>query len=210
MTITSEYSHLISDEALQRGLKEQNDCEKIEDLQVLANQLCRMYVSLKKDQQQQPEVYLPGGEWNRHIETRGYIYKAWLNGDVNKTVEILRNFWRNELGIMVKQYATYQKLLEDADIRAKFIDQMSYDYMIWENLFDINPEELAVPPVGNSWGYYIKNVMIAPKALRYSVLANQITEITRDINHPVITEIGAGYGGFAYYLLRGDKKTNLC
>ncbi len=201
-----EYSYLISDEALQSGLEEHNDCVKVEELEVLANRLCQMYVRLKKDQKKQPEVYLPGGEWNRHIENRNYIYDAWLNGDIDKTIEIFRNFWRNDLGVMVKQYTTYQKLLEDADIRSQFIDQMSYDYMVWENLFDINPEELAVPPVGNPWGYYINNVMIAPKALRYNVLANQVTEITRDIKDPVIAEIGAGYGGFAYYLLRDKKK----
>jgi hypothetical protein len=82
---------------------------------------------------------------------------------------------------------------------------MCYDYMIWSNLLYLNPAELTLPPIGNPWGVAIDGIVIAPKALRYHLLATQIKEITRGTRRPVVAEIGAGYGGTAHYLLRGTE-----
>jgi putative sugar O-methyltransferase len=82
---------------------------------------------------------------------------------------------------------------------------MAHDYMVWLHLLSVSPSELTVPAVGNPWGYVVDNVMIGPKALRYHVLATQIQQITCDCKRPVIAEIGAGYGGTAYFVLRGQQ-----
>jgi putative sugar O-methyltransferase len=199
----SEYDAFVSDEALLKGLADRHDDATTDEMAPLVEELCDFYSSLKSEQTRQDEIYLPGGEWQVHIDARSEYYQPWLDHDIAAATETLGNFWRGELGI-VQQYASYNTLKDCADARVRFSDQLAYDFMVWSNLFGADVQELAVPRVGNPWGYYIENVLVAPKALRYHVLATQINEITRDAGHPVISEIGAGYGGVAHYLLRGD------
>ena len=202
--MTLEYASYISEEALLRGMAEQTDPASPEEVAPLVGTLCDMYAILKQEQAKQPEVYQPGGEWTVYIEARAEFYRAWLERDISGTTQILGNFWRSKLGI-VQQYATLGMLKKSREMRAIFIDHMAYDYMVWSNLFDAAPQELIIPPVSNPWGYYINDVMIAPKALRYHALATQIRQMASDFERPVVAEIGAGYGGTAYYLLRGNE-----
>jgi putative sugar O-methyltransferase len=78
--------------------------------------------------------------------------------------------------------------------------------MIWRNLDNLPTDVLGIPQIGNPWGYVIDDTLIAPKALRYHLLASQIRGLVSNFDHPVIAEIGAGYGGTAYYLLRGNER----
>jgi len=200
-----EYQQYISDQALTHGLEERPDTTSDADLAPVIARLCEFYCNLKIEQVRQPPLYLPGGEWADYLREQERIYSPCRQLDVSGATALFRNFWRNELGAVVKQYATFEKLRTDPATRAKFIDLMAYDYVVWLNLLNATPRELVVPPVGNPWGYVLDDVMIAPKALRYHALATQIRQITSDVPHPVIAEIGAGYGGTAYYLLRGKE-----
>lgn len=201
----SEYSEFISTDALTNGMKPRPDPATDAELEPLVRQLCEFFSQLKQEQSSQDPLYLPAGEWEIYLESQQEIYRPLLQGDIPAATELLRNFWRNELGPVVKQYATFEKLAADRQTRDDYIDLMAYDFMIWKNLFDADIAELEVPAVGNPWGYEIDNVVVAPKGLRYHTLARQITEITQNIDRPVIAEIGAGYGGTAHKLLEGNR-----
>jgi putative sugar O-methyltransferase len=200
-----EYQQYLSDEALTQGLSERLDPASDSELAPVIQRLCDFYRTLKTEQLKQGPLFLPGGEWADYLREQERIYAPCRAGNLAGTTALFRNFWRNELGPVVKQYATFEKLRTDAAARAKYVDLMAYDYMVWLNLLHAAPSELAIPPVGNPWGYVLDGVMIAPKALRYHVLAHQIRQITSDRPRPVVAEIGAGYGGTAHFLLRGKE-----
>lgn len=201
-----EYQQYLSEDALDCGLDDRPDPASDDEIAPVIKGICDLYRNLKVEQVRQNPLYLPGGEWADYLGEQERIYTPFREGDIPGSTALLRNFWRNELGPVVKQYATFEKLRTDKTTRSKFIDLMAYDYMVWLNLLHASPSELAVLPVGNPWGYVLDDVLIAPKALRYHMLASQIRQITSDTRRPVIAEIGAGYGGTAYYLLRGSEQ----
>ena len=202
-----EYQHYYDVNALEKGLSshspnEENEANHLKNLK----QIQEFYLSLKEDQMYQPEVYQPAGEWREHVEQRAQHYHAFFDTTTDRLSSLLSNFWRNELGVLVKQYASYAQLVKDAHLREKYSEQMAHDLMIWRNLFDADFSELEVPVVGNPWGYLWDGTLIGSKVLRYYALMSQIAGLVEDINRPVIAELGAGYCGLAYYLMRGDDR----
>lgn len=200
-----EYRQYVAEDSLLLGMGEQPDPTPAAERFQLAERIAELYRDLKAEQRNQKALYLPQGEWAHYLEERSFAYGPLVNGSAADSASLLGNFWRNELGHIVKQYATFQTLQASAEERQRFTDLMAYDFMIWRNLFDEPPSTLAVPPVGNPWGCRIEAVTVAPKAVRYHALATQIRQILSDRSRPVVAEIGAGYGGAAYYLLRGDQ-----
>jgi hypothetical protein len=199
--MTDEHQKYIDPEALIRGLEDRPEAESSEEISALVGRLCEFYQTLKAEQSKQIPVYRPGGEWIEYIGHRAHIYKDWLDGNVPGASETLRNFWRNELGI-VQQYAGYSGLVEKAEVRDRFVEQMAYDFVVWENLFGDDPRRLEVPHIGNPWGYVVSDVLVAPKALRYHLMSKQVASLVSDRSRPIVAEIGGGYGGMAYYLLK--------
>lgn len=200
-----EYAQYANVDSLLRGLADRPDLATDDELVPTIERLCRFYRDLKVAQPQQPENYQPGGEWRAYLESQSRLYEPFLRGDVSEGTRVLRNFWRNDFGAIVKQYAGHDRLTVNEEDRRRFTDWMARDYMLWKNLFHAPPEELAIPLVGNPWGYFVDDVLIAPKALRYHVLATQLRNLTADAKRPVIAEIGAGYGGTAHFLMRGER-----
>ena len=200
-----EYAPYVHEEALLRGLEDRPDPASDSDLAPTIERLCQFYRELKEAQRTQRDVFQPGGEWRVYLEEQQSLYAPFLQGDVPAATAALRNFWRNEYGAIVKQYAGFDRLMSSADHRKQFAEWMARDYMRWRNLFHARPEELIIPSVGNAWGYYVEDILVAPKALRYHALATQIRQLTADVPRPVVAEIGAGYGGTAHFLMRGTS-----
>lgn len=203
----AESLQFYDEQALEAGLvpktpKTENDPEN----QRLLKKLQHFYLSGKAYQRHQPEIYLPSGEWREHVNHRMPFYQAFSEGSTDNLDALLSNFWRNELGVLVKQYAGYQQLQDDVERRKAYVELMAYDLMIWRNLFGVDFSELEIPDVGNPWGYLWEGTLIGSKVLRYHTLVTQITELVSDLNRPVVAEIGAGYCGMAYYLMKGNDK----
>jgi hypothetical protein len=203
--IPEETAPYLDKESLERGLANRPDSMTEAEALPLMSELGAFYRSMQTGQRGQPAVFQPAGEWSVYIEARREFYLALSAGDGVETWRSLKDFWRNRLGAIVKQYALFESLAAGAEARRRFVELMARDYVIWRHLFGEDPATLAIPPVGNPWGCHFDNVLIAPKALRYHALSTQIRHITSDVPRPVIAEIGAGYGGMAYYLLRGDQ-----
>lgn len=173
--------------------------------ELLLKRLQEFYVSNKKYQRNQLEIYQPAGEWREHVNHRMPHYQAFYDDSTDRLDELLKNFWRNELGVLVKQYAGYQQLIGDASRREEYAWLMAYDLMIWSNLYGASVAELQIPNVGNPWGYRWEGTLIGSKLLRYHALASQISGLVTNFERPVVAEIGAGYCGLAYYLMRGSN-----
>jgi putative sugar O-methyltransferase len=170
----------------------------------LLKRVQELYRSIKKHQLAQPAIYQPAGEWREHVINRMPRYEAFYDDSCDRLSDLLGNFWRNELGVLVKQYAGYQQLVSDQAKREQYARSMAHDLMVWTHLFQTDLSALTIPEIGHPWGYYWKGTLIGSKALRYHALATQISGMTEDLARPLVAEIGAGYGGMAYFLMRGD------
>lgn len=203
----TEYQPYYDINALEKGLLSSSLAtgNNVDD-QKLLKRIKRFYISNKKSQQNQPEIYQPAGEWREHVNHRMPHYQAFYDETTDRLNELLGNFWRNELGLLVKQYASYEQLKTDVSRREVYSELMAHDLMIWHNLFYADVSELQIPDVGNPWGYLWNGTLIGSKVLRYHTLMTQINGLVSDIDRPIIGEIGAGYCGMAYYLMRGYEK----
>ncbi|MEM1331315.1 MAG: putative sugar O-methyltransferase [Planctomycetota bacterium] len=162
-----------------------------------------MYRRCLAERDSVPTVFRPGGEWDRYIAERSTLYEAIRSGDKTRVSDMLRSFWRNELGTIVKEYATFEQLSDREQPRAgRFMEMLPRNYAIWREIVRADPSALDIPAVGEPWGMEIDGRLVAPKATRYHALATQCAELVRGRDGERIAEVGAGYGGMAYFLLR--------
>lgn len=190
--------------SLERGLERSTTLVLDANELNLLERVRAFYREMKSFQRGVAEIYQPAGEWREHLIRRMPHYSAFEDENLERLADLLGNFWRNELGVLVKQYAGYPQLVADPSARTAYSAAMAYDLMVWDHLHRADPRELAISEVGNPWGYFWRGVLVGSKALRYHDLKTQIEGLCSDIESPVIAEIGAGYGGLAYFLMRGQ------
>lgn len=158
--------------------------------------------TLKRAQQSVDRVYLPGGEWAVYLSSRTQQYHELHEGGP-AAEQLLSNFWRNELGPIVSQYSYFEDLAGGhAGKVHRFVDRMTYDHVIWRSLAIGPVDELELPVAGNPWGLSIDNTLVSPQSHRFHAQSRRILDITSDADHPVILELGGGFGGMAAMLLR--------
>ncbi len=176
----------------------------------IVERILAAYWKANSDQKGAPLVYQPGGEWADTIKrTRGEYLAALEREDSLELSRLLRGFFRNCGAYGLLTTGLYPGI-SAASTRKKraFICAILQDYSSWKDLTgNTNPQALAVPAIGNPWGYMIENHLVMPGACRHNYFAHQACTLLLDIpGAPVVAEIGGGFGGFAYFLLsRMDK-----
>jgi len=204
--MTQEWEAFFDLSALEKGLASRAPVGNGEGIaKDLLSRIQDFYQTMKSQQRHQPDIYQPGGEWETHVERRMTHYAAFYERSTDKLAHLLGNFWRNELGVLVKQYASFDDLSGDQAARLRYAQLMAHDLMIWTNLSVGELSDVAIPEVGHPWGYLWNGTLIGSKALRYHILATQIRQITEDRKIPIVAEIGGGYAGMAYFLMRGSE-----
>jgi hypothetical protein len=150
-------------------------------------------------------AYQPGREWHHAIETARDEYLAALERrDVVELSRLLRNFFRNSGAHGLLTQGTYAETAAASARRKRwFVHCILRDYAAWKDLTgNTNPRALAVPTIGNAWGYVIDDQLVMPGACRHNYYAHQARALLSDVaGAPVVAEIGGGFGGFAYFLL---------
>ncbi|QDU61538.1 hypothetical protein Pan216_23990 [Planctomycetes bacterium Pan216] len=193
----------LSESSLEKGLADRTDQLPDALHRGIVERVARMYQHAKEGQRHASGPYRIGGEWASFYEERERLYEPLRQGDIDASLALLRGFWRNELGPLVKEYARFEQLVaREEPATSRFQAGVVRNYLIWNDLVDASPESLRIPDVGNPWGYVIDGVMVAPKATRFHALSTQAQRLVSDAERPWVLEIGAGYGGMAYYLLR--------
>jgi hypothetical protein len=59
------------------------------------------------------EIYQPAGEWREHLMRRMPHYASFEDKSLERLAALLGNVWRKELGVLVKQHASYLQLAAD-------------------------------------------------------------------------------------------------
>lgn len=152
------------------------------------------------------ETYLPGGSWETTLanEWRHY-WDALRRDDISTVARYLRNFFRNEgISGLWGDHAMYGTFC-DADKLARLnrAHVMVSHYRVWRECCPSAAlETLDAPRVGNPWGFRFGDLLLYEPVFEYNYQAHYLDSLLRDMVAPVVVEIGGGFGGLAYHLLR--------
>ena len=175
---------------------------------VLLRRICDAWSNTMAQQESAPEAFQPHRWWRaRRDADLGPIIRALATYDFDSMRKAYGNFFRDrcsagltgmplatvEAGTPVS-YRSKQLLLIDALHRVD----------VWKNrtksrfpLADLTP-----PSVGNPFGVVIDSVFIRNGSEDQHYCAHRMIDLHRSPEPPVVAEIGGGFGGMAYYLIR--------
>src|SRR5229473_7794974 len=196
--------------ALEAGLAPRTAAVEERAEKRIVGRILAAYHEAKADQKGVPPAYKPGGEWDHGIKTTRQEYLTALERrDVGDLSRLLRNFFRNSGAnglLTLGQYA--ETAAASARRKRWFVHCLLQDYATWKELTgNTNPRSLAVPTIGNAWGYVIDGQLVMSDLCRLNYFAHQARALLSDVpGVPVVAEIGGGFGGFAYYLLSAARQ----
>ena len=173
------------------------------DHQKLVERLAFFYQNMIKDQKEVKTVWQPAGEWKNYNEEKGFFYDTLLNNDISGASNYLLNFWRNRLGLIVKEYAKFEDVSENKQpVTDAFLRSIGRNFLIWQDMYQKEAEDLKIfKNIGNPWGCQINGTLVTPKAIRFHSNMMQIKNLLSQCNGKRVGEIGGGYGGLAAYML---------
>jgi putative sugar O-methyltransferase len=157
--------------------------------------------------EEQPSVappYLPGAGWAKLLAAEWRRYREAIDrGDVAALSGLLRDFFRNE-GISGfwgadKMFEIFRNQ-EGEPHRAHL---MLKQYETWRSLCPTAAvAELAAPRIGNPWGYIVDGHVLYEPVFEYHYQAQYFKGLLADVPAPTVLEIGGGFGGLGYQILK--------
>jgi hypothetical protein len=168
---------------------------------LLVQKLWNSLLAAERDSENAPAPYRVGKNWHDFlVHTRPEYFAARQGNDVAALEELLANFFRNNLstGILggrdaFDAYAASQDMVPG--IRANF--------NVWSYSVAGAPvSELELPPIGNPYGHYVDGYVVHPNTFLNHYRGRFAKKIVAGVSRPVVAEIGGGFGGFAYYVLK--------
>ncbi len=135
--------------------------------------------------------WLASGEWSEIYNERQQYICALLAPSTQQLRSLLRNFFRNE-GLQGLWCYRYYPL--------KAIDKLKilHDVIQWTFRHRRSVAELDVARVGNPFGLLVGRTLVLATAPRHYDVAYTIGRL----GPKTVFEIGSGFGGMAYFLLR--------
>jgi hypothetical protein len=179
-----------------------NDAELLE-------RICTAYIKTVEQQASAPDTY-KATEWWEQIRRGNLarVRKALLGRDIGALQEMYRNFYRDScsaglLGVpfgMAKAY--FGGAMKDVH-RRFYLSHVLYRIDYWaaqtDNRFVLS--DLAGPRLGNPFGIQLGDTLVRVGAEYAHYCAHRIS-LLLESRKGTVAEIGGGYGGMAYYLLR--------
>ena len=156
-----------------------------------------------------PAAYTPARDWKRILDTEWRDYRKDIEErDIGSLAKKLRNFFRNEAlsGFWgdTNMFATFVSQKDPG--RSARASLMFKQYSTWRELFpNVGLEALGAPSIGNPWGYSIDGTLLYEPVFEYHYHASYINSLIGEIETPTVLEIGGGFGGLAYHLLRRNR-----
>lgn len=149
------------------------------------------------------------------FEVRGN-WKEWIDVNYKKLIKLLNNNDLEGLKIFLENLFREQETIGtggyDLFIKSKSLFGKYYIKYVWCKYRDIlfssgiKLDEFDFPLVGNQTGIYYNNSIFSIETLRHIYFAFITEELLREIEHPILVEIGGGLGGQAYQSINFMKK----
>lgn len=163
------------------------------------------YHRAKQDEGQSAEPYRLRGEW-RHIIDVEYarLLDALRRKDVERLGDLLSNLCRNECSRGLSLSAAFVAGRRRPFYRFRFIMEFNEEFESWRRedpKTPFEPEAFVLPRIGNLLGMQVGGHLIAPPSIRHRFYARRIGQLKGE-GRAQIVEIGGGFGGMAYFLLK--------
>ncbi len=182
----------------------------------ILNRICVAYNKAIDVQRQTSPVYRPSNEWLPIYERPlKEVIGALTSYDVGKLRNIYGNFWRDPcstglvgLPLDMKKYYFGRRIGRLP--KMLFLNDMLYRYRLWRSLVGSTHtiKDLDSPCIGNPYGCYIDNAFVKGGSDYQHYYATLIGRLLKGVSSKCVVELGAGFGGMAYYLLRDQKKVS--
>jgi hypothetical protein len=164
----------------------------------IIDRLIKAYAKAKEDQQKTVPPYVISQLWQMGLDKNfNELVAAIQIGDKVRIHKLLENLGRG-FGFG-GEYDSYE-IENNCLYKYQFINSWYRSYEIYKE-YAGDDSKLTYSPVGNPVGLYINGQTIPLDAIRFHYHAKQVFSLLRDINNPIICEIGAGLGGQAYKIL---------
>jgi hypothetical protein len=154
----------------------------------LLQRLVRAWHAMKSAADSVPAPFRVGGEW-AHLMSDYFarLTDALDRDDQAALNDLLQNFFR-----------TFGDCFGEPTNPRHFRAYASR----WIDLYGVEALLDACPPViGNPMGFIVDGAFMTPDGFRHNSYARRMADLADDIEHPVVCEVGGGFGGFAYHLL---------
>ena len=184
-------------------------CQGADSIQI--ERIAKAYQKWKITQLQSGPQYQVSREWlpiySKYMDNISY---ALINGDIPRLKGMYENFFRDPLSTglhgmhfdMVEKYMNPEIGPSEVDLQAYMKVSIEYANNFLLNCKDLEVKVLERSPVGNPYGYSLDNIDVFPCAEYHFYFARKIGTLLREAQSPVVMELGGGFGGMAYYLLR--------
>lgn len=184
--------------------------EDEQDDSTLLRRIIAAYQRAKVKQRTAGEAFNVSNEWLAIYERNlGPVMDALLAGNVEEVQRKYRNFFRDPCSTgLVGLPINIPNLLTGGAIKLKYREYIMCDvlhrYELWrtrtENKYPA--AALSAPMVGNPYGYTVDGIFVRAGGDYQHYYAHAIGELLRSGGNQVVVELGGGFGGLAYYLLR--------
>lgn len=173
--------------------------------------ICKAYQSWKLTQATSRPEYQVSREWLPiYSKYMAKVSRALLECDITNLKKMYENFFRDPLSTglhglhfeMVETYMNPSAPPTQVALEAYGKVAMQYANNFLLNCRDVSIKALERPPIGNPYGYSLDNITVFPCAEYHLCFARKIGALLSGVQSPVVMELGGGFGGMAYYLLR--------
>ncbi|MGB0121965.1 MAG: putative sugar O-methyltransferase [Silvibacterium sp.] len=175
----------------------------------LLERICTAYNKSLQQEQFAPEAYQASAWWQQVRQlSLGPVIHALQTRDIDALGNMYRNFFRDPcaaglIGVPCGMSEIYFGGTIKDVYRRFFLGDALYgmDYWTLQTGGRFPLRELTGPEIGNPFGISIDGTLIRTGAVYQHYSAQRISDCL-DSGTGVVAEIGGGFGGMAYYLLR--------
>jgi putative sugar O-methyltransferase len=186
-----------------------------QDDSAILRRIIAAYKKAKADQAIAGEAFNVSNEWLWIYERNlGPVMAALLTENLGQLQGMYHNFFRDPCSTgLVGLPLDMTRIFFRGRIKEKYqqfiLCDVLHRYHLWKErtINAYTAETLVSPIVGNPYGYMIDGVFIRAGAEYQHYYAHAINRLLRSTEKNVVVELGGGFGGLAYYLLRDTPRT---
>jgi hypothetical protein len=191
--------------------------DSVDDTKIL-ERICSAYIKSAAQEQLAPEPYRAPERWQRvRQQNLGPIIHALTTRDIAAVRKMYRNFFRDpcSAGLLGAPYGMSKAYFGGAikDIHRRFyLGHVLYRLDYWKEqtaAANFVYRDLAAPPIGNPFGILIDGTLLRVGAEYAHYCAYRVGGLL-NTGKATVAEIGGGFGGMAYYLLRDRPRVTYC
>ena len=183
--------------------------DAVSDDTELLERICAAYIKAISRERAAADIY-KATEWWKQVRrgSLARVRQALLQHDIGALQTMYRNFYRDSCsaGLLGVPYGMSKAYFGGAikDIHRHFyLSHVLYRLDYWSAQTDhqFSTSDLAAPQIGNPFGVQLGDTLIPVGAEYAHYCAHRINRLL-GAGQGIVAEIGGGFGGMAYYLLR--------